>query len=310
MSEVRAPVRTSFDAPPTDAELESTTRLADASCSGNWGLLFPGLAQLCTGRRAEGAVLMSLAAAEAATAIAVGTSSPQGVDHPGAGLPLIALQDAWLYGVVDSVLDRQRALHLRYVPTERLSELALAPFNPKVLSRPDVWAGLLGMVSFGVAASVLAGEKLRTGHYGERPNIFGRQVAPAIGYPIGAAVGAALFEHVAIAEETTFRGWLQSDFSRSMGPTGGWIVGSLVFGGTHALNALLLPADERAAYLGIGVPAITVIGSYLGLTYRWHDYSLLSPVALHFWYDFLLSAVYFVADPTSSPLSASVALPF
>jgi membrane protease YdiL (CAAX protease family) len=179
-----------------------------------------------------------------------------------------------------------------------------------VLKRPDVWAGVVGMLGVGVAASVLAGEKLRTGHYGEDPNVFGKPMRPLFGYPIASAVGLALFEHVVIAEEVTFRGWVQSSLTRSMGPTGGWLVGSLIFGSAHALNALVIEKDKREAYLTIGVPTITVIGSYLGLSYRWHDYSLLSPVALHFWYDFLISAVFFVADPTSSPISAGITLPF
>jgi membrane protease YdiL (CAAX protease family) len=215
-----------------------------------------------------------------------------------------------VYGVVDTVLDRQRAAHLPYVPEETLGELAAAPFNPRVLRRPGVWAGIVGLTAAGVGLSVLAGEHLRTGHFGESPNLFGQQLRPPIGYPLAAAVGTALFLQVAIAEEATFRGYIQSDLTRKAGPTAGWLVGSLIFGATHALNALVLPPGERARYLAIAVPGITLVGSYLGLSYRWSGYSLAPPVALHFWYDFLQSAVFFAADPQHSPLSASVAMPF
>jgi membrane protease YdiL (CAAX protease family) len=254
--------------------------------------------------------MMALGAAELGTGITVAASSPDGVEHPGAAIPLIAFQDLWVYGIVDAVLDRQRAAGVPYVPEETLGELAAAPFNPRVLKRADVWAGILGLTAAGVGLSVLSGEHLHTGHFGQSANLFGKQLRPPLGYPLAATVGAALFEQVAIAEETTFRGYIQSDLTRRTDPTTGWLVGSLIFGATHALNALALPGDQQVRYLAVAVPGITLVGSYLGLSYRWHGYSLAPPVALHFWYDFLLSAVFFVADPQHSPLSASVAMPF
>jgi hypothetical protein len=43
------------------------------------------------------------------------------------------------------------------------------------------------------------------------------------------------------------------------------------------------------------VPFITVLGGYLGMSYRWHDYALAAPVAIQFG-DFLLSATFFAMD--------------
>ena len=118
------------------------------------------------------------------------------------------------------------------------------------------------------------------------------------------------FEHVAIAEETVFRGEVQSSLARSLGETDGWLWGSLVFGGVHALNALFISSGDRVRHLTTSVPFITVAGSWLGLSYRWHRYSLAPSVAEHFWYNTVQSAVFFVLDPQHSPLSASVAFPF
>ncbi|HXU81392.1 MAG TPA: CPBP family intramembrane glutamic endopeptidase [Polyangia bacterium] len=302
--------RTSSDQPDREREVDSETRLGRAPCGGGWSVLFPGAGQLCTGKTGAGATLMALGAAELATGIAVASTSPEGVEHPGAAVPFIGFQDLWVYGIADFVLDRQRAARLPYVPEETLVELAVAPFNPKVLKQPDVWAGIVGLTAAGVGLSLLAGEHLRTGRFGQSPNLFGRELRPGVGYPLAALVGTALFEQVAIAEETAFRGYIQSDLTRRTNPTTGWLVGSLIFGATHALNALVLPGDQQARYLAVAVPGITLVGSYLGLSYRWHGYSLAPPVALHFWYDFLLSAVFFAADPQHSPLSASVAMPF
>src|SRR4051812_26118723 len=120
--------RTSPDEPGREREEEARERLAHASCGGGWSVLFPGAGQLCTGKAAAGAAMMALGAAELGTGITVAASSPDGVEHPGAAIPLIAFQDLWVYGIVDAVLDRQRAAGVPYVPEETLGELAAAPF--------------------------------------------------------------------------------------------------------------------------------------------------------------------------------------
>jgi membrane protease YdiL (CAAX protease family) len=255
-------------------------------------------------------VIATLGAGELATGITVATANSQGLDNPGAALPLLVFQDTYLYSVVDVELDKLRAARLRYVPQDTLGELALAPFNLRVLGQPDVALGIIGLTAIGVGVSALVDESFDTTHAGERPNLFGHTFSRRVGYPLAGGVGIGVFEHVAIAEETMFRGAVQSALARSLGETNGWIWGSVVFGLAHATNALFLPADQRLAYLAIGVPFITVVGSYLGLSYRWHHYSLAPSVAEHFWYDFLESAVFFTLDPQHSPLSASIAIPF
>jgi membrane protease YdiL (CAAX protease family) len=140
--------------------------------------------------------------------------------------------------------------------------------------------------------------------------LFGAEVNSAVGYPVAGAVGIGLFEHVALAEESTFRGLLQSGWSRSAGETRGWIYGSLAFGLIHTTNILFIDPSQRLSYLAVGVPFITLLGSYLGLAYRWSGYSLAPSVAIHFWYDFLIEAVGFVADPKHSPLAATWSVPF
>jgi membrane protease YdiL (CAAX protease family) len=58
------------------------------------------------------------------------------------------------------------------------------------------------------------------------------------------------------------------------------------------------------------VPFITLLGGYLGLTYRWTGYALSAPVAVHFWYDFIIEAIDFLADPQNSPLSMRIGFSF
>lgn len=294
--------------PPSAREVAQRDRMPALRHCWNLGwLLIPGGHQLCTGEQAEGAILLSFAAAEAEAGIAVGQRA--GFEHPGAALPLITLQDLLLISFSDALIDRNLARHDPYAPPDTLWELVRAPWNPRVLRRPSVWAGIVGLVAAGVGASLLVDESLGDG-WGDDANLFGRDFPPATGYPLAGAVGVGTFTHVAIAEEMFFRGVFQSMLARQHGETGGWIRSSIWFGAAHAPNALLLPEDQRAAYLFVGVPYITVIGSYLGLVYRWNDYSLAPPVAVHFWYDFLISAAFFLMDPQDSPLSARVGVSF
>jgi membrane protease YdiL (CAAX protease family) len=291
---------------PSARELESQQRVA--SCPVNAGLFVPGLLQRCRGRKAEGAALVTLGVAELGAAIAGGAAN--GFGSSAAGIPLIALGDLWTMSVIDLALEEQRAARLSYVPQESLTELARAPFSLDVLSRPSVWAGIAGSLAAGILVSAIVDHGIDTSNAGKRPVIFGREVNSGIGYPLAAAVGAGLFEHVAVAEEMAFRGAVQSSWARSVGETRAWIYASLVFGAVHGSNILFIDRSQRLTYLAIGVPFITLLGGYLGLAYRWNGYSLAPSVAIHFWYDFLVEAFAFIADPKNSPLAVSWGMPF
>ena len=233
-----------------------------------------------------------------------------GFGSPAAAVPLLAFGDLLTAGVMDAVLESQRAAQLRFVPQESLTELARAPFSTEVLSRPMVWGGIVGTLAAGLAVSRLLDGPVDTSRLGRRPVLFGHTLNSAAGYPLAGAIGVGLFEHVAIAEESAFRGLLQSGWARSQGETRGWIYGSLAFGLIHSTNIVFLDPSQRLKYLAVGVPFITVLGSYLGLAYRHSDYSLAPPVAIHFWYDFLIEAYGFFTDPKNSPLALWWGMPF
>jgi len=211
---------------------------------------------------------------------------------------------------MDAGLENQRALKLKYVPQENLSELARAPFSFEVLRRPTVWGGIIGTLAAGLLVSRLVDGPITTQGFGKRPVLFGHEVNSAAGYPAAGVIGVGLFEHVSLAEESTFRGLLQSTWSREYGEDRGFVYGSLAFGALHATNIFFMDSSERLNYLAVGVPFITVLGSYLGLVYRSSGYSLGPSVAIHFWYDFLVEAIGFAGDPKNSPLALSWGTPF
>jgi membrane protease YdiL (CAAX protease family) len=294
--------------PPSEREQEARKRVIGGNCDARYGLLFPGLGQLCRGRAVEGSLMAGLGTAELSTALASGAKN--GFNQPGAAVPLLAFGDLLTYSVMDAVLESHRAARLRFVPQESPAELARAPFSAEVLKRPSVWAGIAVTLAAGLLVSRIVDGPLNTQNFAKRPVLFGREMNSAIGYPLAAGIGVGLFEHVALAEESAFRGVLQSSWARSWGEERGWIYGSLAFGLLHASNVLFMSSSDRVAYLAVGIPFITLLGSYLGLAYRWNDYSLAPPVAIHFWYDFLIEAASFVADPKNSPLAVAWGVPF
>jgi membrane protease YdiL (CAAX protease family) len=301
--------RRELDEPIMEREKEAFARVTERDCQTIWIHLLPGVGQLCLGETAEGAALVTTSLAELSLGISV--AAIKDVQHPGAAVPLIAATDLLIYSDVDEIFQEQLARRLTLVPQDSLGDLLAAPFNIEALSAPDVWLGIIGTLAVGLAVSELTDRStFRDTQLGADPNLFGTTMKKAIGYPLAAGIGVAAFTQVAMAEESFFRGFLQSGFARKYGDDWGWFWASLVFGAAHAPNALFLESDKRASYLEFAVPTITALGAYLGLSYRWHDYGLAAPVAIHFWYDFLLSAVTFFLHPQNSPISARIALPF
>jgi membrane protease YdiL (CAAX protease family) len=307
--------RTTAIEPPSPAEIEAADRIASRSCSELWSFAFPGLGQLCTGERGVGAGMVALGAAEigaavyAATAVEVAPGEKV-LEHPAVGLPLVGFQDLYVYSVADMLILRDRATRQLYAPPDSTVDLLAAPFNLEVMKRPEVWGGLAAILAVGIGVSLALEGEVDTSNVGEDPNILGQRFRPEAGYPLGFGILGGLFTHVGIAEEALFRGYLQSALARKYGETGGLIAGSLIFGIVHAPNALAFEGDDRRNYLLYAVPTITALGTYLSWVYKEAGYNLAPSTAMHFWYDFLLSATFFVLDPTDSPLSASVSIPF
>lgn len=301
------PARTSATEPERPRERAARERWEHRRCSPYWGFLYPGLGHICLRQDAEGGALLGVATAEGA-GLAAGLLKDQRSVTWATG---IAVQDAYVYGAFAPLIQRQLAQRKRFVPEDTLGELLFAPFNGRVLARPDVWGGIVGMSAIGIAASVLLFDRGRTYHPSATPTLFGRDVPPGVAYPGAGLTFGAVFSHVAVAEETAFRGVVQSGLARACGEACGWALGSFAFGLFHASNAFLIDdARARERYLMIGIPYLVLAGQYLGGSYWLNRYSLAPPVAIHFWYDLILSVVDFALDPRNSPISARIGMPF
>jgi membrane protease YdiL (CAAX protease family) len=217
----------------------------------------------------------------------------------------VAAQNLWFYSIFDAYRDarvlRDDAGYKHKISRETLDELALASWNPHVLKSPWVWGAVPVMVGVGLGFSYLvdreAFDNARTIRDVQKVNVFGRQFNRGTGFLAGSAYYAALFTPVGIGEEALFRGVIQTELEERFGKTWGLITSSAIFGAVHTFN--FLQNDPKTAL--VAVPLITVIGSGLGLAYQRTDYKLKTSVAMHFWYDTLLSMAAFALDPEHQP---------
>jgi membrane protease YdiL (CAAX protease family) len=240
-------------------------------------------------------------------------------DDPSLLLTLMWYQNTSFYTSYSAYRDARLRIGdqgYRYpTPRESLTDLLVAPFDPDTFFKPEVALGLIGMLGLGLLASYLVEGDLASdqGNLFSRDEIrfMGSDVSPGLGAPLGELYYLGLFVPVGIGEEAFFRGVIQSGMSEWMGKWGGWASASFLFGAAHGTNALFLEdRDAQIRYLAIGLPFLTMFGGYLGWTYMHNNFSLKAPVALHFWYDFLLSTISFALDPDSQPFAVRVSIPF
>lgn len=300
--------------PPSQEENDAALAMKNHRCNPLWALVFPGLGHMCLRRDGEALALSTLAAAEIAGTVAIVANHEDdpgvlGDEDPPVTAPLTALQDLWVYGVIDPLFKQNLARQRLYTPQDSALDLVLAPYNWEVMKKPTVWAGILGALAVGIGVT-LAVDKPGTEEVGDDPVLFGERVDGSWGYPVGGGLTLGLFSHVAIAEEALFRGWLQSSLARSQGEVVGWGIASLAFGAVHLGNLSAIEREDWDDYLLYAMPVITTAGFYLGWQYMHEGYTLAPPVAVHFWYDTILSGVLFALDPDDSFFNAKISLPF
>jgi membrane protease YdiL (CAAX protease family) len=308
------------------ASLEATAPFAKRpKLAAGFSVLCPGCGYFYLGQPQRAAAFLGATAGLVAAGILVLEESPRASDgshDSGRATPLlIAGQDLWFYGVFASYRDARLARGdrgARYpVAREHLGDLLLAPFNPHVLKSPWVWAGLPLMLGAATAASYAINHAevgrgavtLRTLGDGGGVQFFGRHYSTAPGVALGETYDAVTFLPVGVGEEALFRGVVQAGLSETpLGLWGGWAVGSVIFGAAHTFN--FIGEENGVKTAALAVPYLILTGSYLGLVYVKSDFSLLRSTALHFWYDFLISTLDFIANPDDQPFVARFAMPF
>ena len=175
-----------------------------------------------------------------------------------------------------------------------------------MLARPWVWAGVPLMLGAAVGFSVLVapedvGRNARSLSEVDHVWFLGRRYGKTTGFLLGESYYAGLFLPVGVGEEALFRGAIQPAMTEWLGLWPGWAATSLLFGGVHAFN--FIGQEDAVSTTLKAVPFIAVVGSFMGLTAIKTGFQLETSVAQHFWYDFLLGTVSFVADPHHQPFT-------
>jgi len=223
-------------------------------------------------------------------------------------------QNLWFYSIFDAYRDARVARgdegYDIPITRETLDELYTAPFRPSVLKSPWFWAGVPAMLALGIGVSYLAergdddpaAPTPPTIFEVDKVNFLGKNFSPGAGFALGSAYYAALFSAVGVGEEALFRGVVQTELEERWGLPG-VAVASAIFGAIHITNF------KDARTVAIAIPTLSVLGGVLGLAYRATDHKLATSVAMHFWYDTLLSLAAFAVDPQSQPFTVQYASP-
>lgn len=149
-------------------------------------------------------------------------------------------------------------------PRERLDALAWAPFRWEHLSRPTTFVPLLAL-----AAALGTADADERYAFARQGGLTRDELALGL---------TAQMELVAVGEESLFRGVLNHSLSRRLGPRWGVGVSSVVFGLAHSGTG------------GTATPAgAALFGLYAGLLHQRNAYALGENVALHFWWNLLIS---------------------
>lgn len=164
----------------------------------------------------------------------------------------------------DARLQRGNRGYSTPAPTESLAELALAPFNWDYLKRFTTYVPVL------ISAYVASLPADRERWLISREDSLGRDEM-ALGF-------AAQHEMVAVGEESLFRGVLNNSLSSSLGNTWGLVSSSALFGLAHDGTGGRATPFAAAAF-----------GAYTGYLHQRNGFRIGEGVALHFWWNFLIS---------------------
>ncbi|MBI4575894.1 MAG: CPBP family intramembrane metalloprotease [Planctomycetes bacterium] len=202
------------------------------------------------------------------------------------------------------------------ISDEGLWDLASAPFRPRHIGRVDFWRDLVGVLALDLGIASIVGHFDR-----EDPRKPAELAADSHGhsafeinfrrfdYGPGVALAEADFvaEHtmVGLGEEAFFRGYLQQELESAWGTVPGWVTANAAFGSLHYDNG-----DTRASRW-YAASSATGFGLWNGWRYRRDGYRLGGPVALHAWWNVLVSNLgFFTEGPGKGRIDVGARLPF
>ncbi len=145
------------------------------------------------------------------------------------------------------------------IPGESLSDLAVAPFSFKFLSRPTTF------IPLAIDAALIY-------HYKDSKDAYGIYRAKDVRERDLHVFNLTANEMTAVGEEAFFRGFLNNDFSNRYGNDWGLVASSAIFGLAHSGQG------QTANALQAGIA-----GAYFGWLHQKNGFQAGEGVALHYW---------------------------
>ena len=279
-------------------------------------LLLPGLGHMYLGEVKKGLLLLGGEAALLSSSLlidrhAFDPSLDNDIGDFLSNPPLIAATELPLLSVYLAYRKvREKNHNIGYkqpLPDESLQDLAKAPFDPDIIAEPNFF--LPFMVHFGVLfllETSMGSDNVASSTKRARDDVrvYGKNLHPSIGYPLGEAGMWLSFTAVSMGEEAFFRGYLQSELEEILGKHMGWLTASAMFGIVHFMNG----NTKRERTLA-SLSAFTG-GLVMGYFFQRDGYSLRKPIAYHTWWNFSLGTINFLRNPEDSIISGNIAYRF
>lgn len=271
-----------------------------------WTLLLPGATKFYQGEIAEGLTFSLLETGCIISGLRFDKSLRNGSSSPYYNYPLfLGFQ---LYQTEKMQLFHNQLDRLKYQAPDfcydDISEkdLYLSPFKIKNILTP-ITSGMAGLAGlFLVINHQYATQHFRDihkmyvlDHYTERNNAMALYGTVSLAMSWGAGV----------SEEYAFRNYIMPILDYKYGRKKGLVISSLVFGSAHFSNMLFSEHPNIVATL-LQVGEASMLGFFLGLDVQQRGYSIGPAVAAHTWYDFILMAGSFFADPQNNIFGVNV----
>jgi len=185
------------------------------------------------------------------------------------------------YSAYRDARQRNEGSYRTPAPKESLSDLALAPFSWKLLSRPTTFIPL-ALQAWAVSRSKDAYGIYRSDDVSTRALHIYNLTAN---------------EFTAVGEEGFFRGFANNEFSNRWGNNWGLVWSSLLFGVAHTGQGQTANAVQA-----------TLAGAYLGWMQQRNEFEILEGAALHYWIN-VIAGIAAIRNGGSAPL-VSLSLSF
>jgi membrane protease YdiL (CAAX protease family) len=271
-----------------------------------WTLLLPGATSFYQGDITEGLTFSLLETSLIITGLGYNKSLRNGSSSPYYNYPLflgLQLYQTEKMLLLHNQLDRLKLERPDFC-YDNISEKELycSPFILKNVFTP-ITGGMAGLATLFLGIN----HQYATHHFRDVKKLYvmDRYTDRNKAIALYSTVSLAMSWGAGVSEEYAFRNYVLPVLNYQYGRKKGLVISSLMFGSAHFSNLLFSEHPDIISTL-IQVGEASLLGFFLGLDVQSRGYSIGPAVAAHTWYDFILMAGSFFADPESNIFGVNV----